>query len=508
MAHSSEAEIETNSERADVDNVLCEEQTGNYSLTLTISADEMSAAITLVPHLKDNQLITPEQVLNILDQHNIVDGIDLNAIEELCHQVCNGKEQRKIVVAATAAPQPGADGWIEALNQIEKNKKLVFEEDEKGRVDLYTLNLFKCVEAGQQIAIVHPPENGEPSSTVTGKLIPPIPGKEVEIRMGEGVRTEDNGTTFISNIAGRADLTDNIISVSEDYIIHGDVDLEVGNITFPGYTEVRGDVLDTFDIYSKKGIKTNGAVGACHLISDGDITIGSMSGRDDGFIRCGGNLKANYLNGVTVECMGSVIVNNEIRNCTIKSADSIMIKNGVISGGECIALNGIEAKDIGAEAGVITKVQSGVYFPEADRLQTLKTQQKSISLQNQFIKRCIGPLKTQATSGSNCKDVLQKRLDILLERQELLKTMQVEVKQQLDSFVFEEHDSNAKINVHRRLKEKVIIALETVTEEIRLERDGPLSVVADVSAGRLRFCTMTPLDINANDAQWDEEEDE
>ena len=338
-------------------------------------------------------------------------------------------------------------------------------------------------------------------------VMPPILGKEPEIRLGSGVRVEEDGTLFISEISGRAELVDNILSVSEDYIVHGDVDLHVGNINFPGFTQVSGDVLDSFDIRSLKGIEVTGAVGACHLISDGDITIGSMSGRNDGLIRCGGNLTTNYLNGVTVECMGTVTVRNEIRNCIIKSAEIIMVKDGVISGGNCVALRGIEAKDVGAEAGATTKLRSGVYFPDEDLLQMLKNQQKSITIQNQFIKQSLGPLDKQAEKDSTTTGAVKKRLKILRERQELLKEMQQEVKQQLNNFIIEDHDSNAKINVHRRLKEKVVISLDAVTEEGRLEHHGPLSVVADATNGILRFCDMTPLNIHAEDAEWNENGD-
>ena len=247
-----------------------------------------------------------------------------------------------------------------------------------------------------------------------------------------------------------------------------------------------------------------GTVGSCHLISDGDVSLGSMTGNGDGLIRCGGNLTANYLNGVTVECMGTVTIKYEVRNCIIKSAEKIIVTNGVISGGQAIALQGIEAKDIGAEAGVATLLHSGIYFPEEDQLQMLKTQQKSIAIQNKFIKKTLGPLNSQQKKDTSATGAIQKRLEILQQRLELLIVMQKEVKQQLNAFVFGEHEGNAKINVHRRLKEKVTISLDTVTEEIRLEHQGPLSVVADPASGILRFCDMTALTVNAEEMELDE----
>ncbi|MDY0191248.1 MAG: FapA family protein [Desulfuromonas sp.] len=488
--------------------VSFEEKTADYNIQVIIATDEMSAAVNLTPLKGKKSSISIENISAALMRAGIIEGIDPLALETLQRGARSGKEQQNVVVATTTAPTPGADGWIEPLIKTQDSDH-EYTEDESGRVDLYTLNLFTCVKAEQKIAVLHPPQLGEASTTVTGKVLAPLMGKELAIRLGSGVRVEENGTSFISEIAGRADLSDNVLSVSEDYIVHGDVDLEVGNISFPGYTNIRGDVLDHFDIYAQKGITVAGAVGSCHLTTDGDVTIGSMSGLDDGLIRCAGNLKANYLNGITVECMGSVTVANEIRNCTIKSADVIMVKNGVISGGECVALNGIEAKDIGAEAGVITKLCSGVYFPEVDRLQKLKNQQKNIAIQNQVIKHILGPLANKAQRDTSITGALKKRLEILEERIDILKVLQKEVNQELDTFVFEEHDSNAKINVHNRLKERVIISLQNITEEIRFEQQGPLSVVADVSNDKLYFAGLSPLSVKAEDVEIpDPEEDE
>ena len=497
-----------NSSNVDFSNdSIYNEQGDNYDLQLMLSDDEMSAKIIIKAHKKDSSLLRVATLMEVLEQNNIVEGIDSKEIKVLCQKACFNAGTYDAIVAQTTPPQPGKDGWIEALIHTDTdNSSPTFNETEAGHLDLYTLNLFSCVKAEQQIAILHPPQLGQSSSTVTGKVLSPILGQEAEIRLGAGVRVEKNGTSFISELAGRADLIDNVISVSEDYIVHGDVDLEVGNISFPGFTNIRGDVLDHFDINAQKGITVNGTVGNCHLITDGDVNIGSMAGRDEGLIRCGGNLVAKYLNGVTVECMGTVTVQNEIRNSTVKAANIIIIKNGVISGGKCVALNGIEAKDVGAEAGVSTSLCSGVYFPEADLLHILKTQQKSIAIQNQFIKRILGPLEKQVNAKKKNSRAAQTRLDILRERLELLQVMQKDVKQQLEGFVYEEHDSNAKINIHRRLKEKVHITLENISEDIRLEHEGPMSIVADVANGKLRFCDMTALDINAENMEFAEEE--
>nr|WP_320049018.1 FapA family protein [uncultured Desulfuromonas sp.] len=501
-------ENETSSFRDAPGTIVHEEHYEEYSLQIVVAEDEMSAVVSILPHCDKEFEIPPQTLLQELSKAGVEDGIDLPAVEALCRFASKGKEQHHILVAATEPPQPGADAWLEIKIRTGKDHDVHLEENEEGKIDLYTLNLFTSVQPEEEIAILHPAEYGEGSSTVTGKVLAPVQGRELEVRLGGGVRVEDGGSRFIAELCGRVDYSENILSVSEDYIIHGDVDLEVGNINFPGYTRVRGDVLDSFDIRSIKGIEIGGAVGNSYLITDGDITIGSMSGRDEGLIRCGGTLKANYLNGVTVECMGDVIIANEIRNCVIKSAGSIMIKNGVISGGASIALKGIEAKDIGATAGVTTRLTSGIYYPEADRLQMLKAKQKSLAIQHEFINHCLGPLKKKAEKEKNDDSATKRRLTILLERLELVKKMQGDVKKELNEFVFEDHEGNAKINVHRRVKEKVVITLETVTEEVRFEQYGPLSIVADTLNNRLYFGEYSALTVLADEMIIEEPETE
>lgn len=380
---------------------------------------------------------------------------------------------------------------------------LEFAEDERGRVDLYTLDLFTCINPGQQIAVIHPPGIGRESATVTGKTLVPKPGNPAAVRVGDGVTLRDDNS-IVSEISGRAEYNDGLISVSEDYNIHGDVDLSVGNIKFPGHVNVSGDVLDDFDITSDKNISVKGTVGACYLSAGGDVKVGGIAGQHEAYIKCRGNLEANYINGARIECMGDVIVANEIRNSTVKSAGRIMVKNGQISGGEFIALKGIEAKIIGAAAGAQTVMTSGVYFPEEDRLMFLKAQKKSIKQQKEFIQRCIGPLEQKVSESKGEGSAQEKRLEILNERLELLEQMDKEVRQELSNFILQEHDGNAKINVQHLLKEKVEIRLENVTEWVRTDYYGPLSIIADKLNLALSFNTYSPLEINAADMEPEE----
>ncbi|MDY0212231.1 MAG: FapA family protein [Desulfuromonadaceae bacterium] len=472
------------------------EETDVWTLQLVLSTDEMQCIASVAPKNADEGLIEPEQILTRMKEARIVEGIDMEQIKRLCALACEGKMVEQVVVAHTEPATPGEDGWLELQVRLGSGMdgQQEFVEDEHGRIDLYTLDLFTCIQPQQRVAWLHPPQPGHDSVTVTGRTLKAEPGTPANVKMGVGVHLND-ANEVVSDISGRAEFSDGIISVSEDYNIHGDVDLRVGNISFPGNVNISGDVLDDFDISSDKDIMVKGTVGSCYLKSGGNISVGGISGQYDTYVKCAGNLEARYINGAYIECMGNVIVANEIRNSTVKSAGTIMVTNGQISSGEFIALKGIEAKIIGAAAGAPTALTSGVYFPESDRLKFLKAQKQSVKKQNEFIRRCIGPLEKKAAGSEN--SVHGKRLEILLERLEVLQEMDKDVRAELANFVMSERAGNPKINVHRVIKEKVEIRLENVHEQIRMDQYGPLSIIPDVLNGILSFNEFSPLAVNA-----------
>lgn len=472
------------------------EETDGWTMQLVLPADEMECLASIAPKNAGKGLIEPEQVLTRMRDARIIEGIDMGQIKQLCALACEGKMVERVVVARTAPATPGEDGWLELKVRLGSGLDGMqeFIEDEDGRIDLYTLNLFTCIKPQQKVAKLHPPQPGRDSVTVTGRILEAEAGTPANVKMGAGVHLND-ANEVVSNISGRAEFNDGVISVSEDYNIHGDVDLRVGNINFPGNVNISGDVLDDFDISSDKDITIKGTVGSSYLKAGGNISVGGISGQYDSYIKCAGNLEARYINGAYIECMGDVIVTNEIRNSTIKSAGVIMVKSGQVSSGEFVALKGIEAKIIGAAAGAPTILTSGVYFPESDRLQFLKAQKQSIKKQNEFIQRCIGPLEQKAAANANSAH--SKRLEILLERLDILKQMDKEVRAELSSFVLSERAGNPKINVHRLIKEKVEIRLGNVCQQIEMDQYGPLSIIPDLLQGILSFNELSPLEVNA-----------
>ncbi len=474
--------------------VLAEYVTDDYSLQLqTCDSDiECRAGIT-VHNLEKSP--APADVMSILRRNNITSSVDLEQVAIFCTEAAQGNNPQNIILARGAEPEPGEDGWFELLVSTGKDVS-EWAEDEFGRVNFKDVQNFSNVDIDEHIGNIYPPTPGTPGKTITDDLIPPLSGKSANVIAGAGVRLSDDGKQAFATRSGRAVFDNNIISIAEEFIVDGDVDLSVGHITFNGFVDIKGDVLDDFNITATKGIKVSGAVGACRIQCDGPVTIGTMTGKGVGKIVCKGTLKANYLNQVTVECWNNIHVAHEVRNSVLKATGSIHIEAGQISGGEAIALEGIEAKAVGARSGIKTQLTSGVYFPENDRLKYLRTRVKSVAEQVKRISEALKSLKKKPLPDNRpaLREAIELRIGILTQRHVNLEEEREELNEELINFSAGEHPTaRAKINVLAKLLEGSVLYLGETSEEIKMERSGPMSIVENTKDGGLRFLSHSPL---------------
>ncbi|MFO7812012.1 MAG: FapA family protein [Pelovirga sp.] len=474
--------------------VLAEYVTDDYSLQLqTCDSDiECRAGIT-VHNLEKSP--APADIMSILRRNNITSSVDLEQVAIFCTEAAQGNNPQNIILARGAEPEPGEDGWFELLVSTGKDVS-EWAEDEFGRVNFKDVQNFSNVDIDEHIGNIYPPTPGTPGKTITDDLIPPLSGKSANVIAGAGVRLSDDGKQAFATRSGRAVFDNNIISIAEEFIVDGDVDLSVGHITFNGFVDIKGDVLDDFNITATKGIKVSGAVGACRIQCDGPVTIGTMTGKGVGKIVCKGTLKANYLNQVTVECWNNIHVAHEVRNSVLKATGSIHIEGGQISGGEAIALEGIEAKAVGARSGIKTQLTSGVYFPENDRLKYLRTRVKSVAEQVKRISEALKSLNKKPLPDNRpaLREAIELRIGILTQRHVNLEEEREELNEELINFSAGEHPTaRAKINVLAKLLEGSVLHLGETSEEIKMERSGPMSIVENTKDGGLRFLSHSPL---------------
>lgn len=469
-----------------------------YTLHLEAHNNQLECRANITVHNVANS-IPPAELISILRNHDIATTVDLEQVAIFCTEAAQGEDPQQFVIAKGREATHGKDGWFELIVATGKEETDLVA-DKSGKVDFKSIQSFSNVEPGQQIGNIYFPTAGEPGETITGKIIPAIEGKPSRIIAGNGVRFSDDGTQAIAEQSGRAVFDNNVLSIAEEFVVNGDVDLSIGHISFNGFVDIKGDVLDDFNITATKGINITGAVGVCQINSDGPVTIGTMAGMGSGKIVCKGTLQARYLNQVEVECWGDVNISHELRNSVIKATGSINIPKGLVTGGELIALEGVEVKILGARAGAKTIATSGIYFPETDRLQYLRTRVKSLVNQIKKIGTTLNTLikKPVAKQRKALREATELRIGILTQRQVNLDEEREELAEELLNFAINEHPTaNPKINVLSAIKEGVSINLGESSEEIATEISGPVSVIENPQLGGFRYLTYSPLKVAA-----------
>lgn len=469
-----------------------------YTLRIESYNNALECRVSVTVHDTDNS-IAPAELITLLRNHDITTTVDLEQVAIFCTEAAQGEDPQQFVIAKGTEAIHGKDGWFELIVATGKEETDLVE-DALGKVDFKSIQTFSNVEPGQHIGTIHPPTKGESGSTITNAVIPPKAGNPSRIIAGAGVRFSEDGTQAIATQAGRAIFDNNTLAIVEEFVVNGNVDLTVGHISFNGFVDIKGDILDDFNITATKGINVTGSIGDCQISSEGPVTIGTMAGRGTGKITCNGTLQARYLNQVNVECRGNVNISHETRNSVIKATGSVNIPKGLATGGEIVALEGVEVKILGARAGTKTTVTSGVYFPETDRLQYLRSHMKSLSEQTRRLGGTLNTLLKQPTTSLRkaLREAIELRIDILTQRNAKLVEEQKKLDEELLQFSAEEHPTaNPKINILGALKEGVSITLGETTDEITTEISGPVSIIENLQFGGLRYLTYSPLKVNA-----------
>ncbi len=448
-----------------------------YQLVFSVSKDELECRAML--EVKPNgQPPGLEELQTYLETDGINTGVDTDALAELLKEAVPGKSVSK-VVASGIPPVTGENGsfaFSVKPADIGQGKSDSKEAGDSDKIDFRSVQQFINVEPDQEIGRILPPGAGTPGTTIRGIPIKPEAGKPLQLKLEKGVRTDtDDDSILISESHGRVKLDGDSIQVLDEYVVDGDVDFAVGNIRFNGFVEVRGDVLDGFQVSASKGMMITGNVGACNLVSHGDIAFCGMNGQGKGTILCGGNITANFIHDSKVECRGDLMIAVELRNCQASCQGRFY--SGLLSGGRYIALKGIEAKRVGSLSAVKTRIQSGVSYHDVNRLEQLLEQLEQLVSRIEASRNDLEQLKSLA-----------------IEKQKLMAAI-IEVRKRRPE------GSNPKVNVKDRIFEGVSIQLGGAIEVFKHEENGPFSLIENSSAGGLRRLPLSSLEQSARDLE-------
>ncbi len=281
------------------------------------------------------------------------------------------------VVARGSPPQDGEDGRPEFLVRRPSREFLIKPD---GSIDFKTRDLFRSVGAGETILIVHPPTPGTPGENVFGESIPARPGRPTQLALGRNVEaeTDPEGRTVVrASGAGQVQFEVRPLSVrvkiTPVLTIPGNVDFQTGNINFKGSAVVRGSILTGFSVTVTGNLTVYGGIEpGARVTAGGDLVVSKGilghpgQGEENPEVKAFGNIRALFAENARVTAEGDLFLRAAM-NASLSANGSIRIDKALV-GGQTIALQAVQAGEIGNIAGTRTEVSCGVSHSVRTRL--------------------------------------------------------------------------------------------------------------------------------------------
>lgn len=396
------------------------------SIHLEISPDAMEAWLTLTP-AAGGKVVSVQNVLDLLAENNVAEGIDLPAIET----ALRAGQVERAVVARGRPPVHGEDGRLESLIPEVRDRRPRINFD--GSTDYRDLGDIFVVHAGDWLMLRHPPGEGTPGRDLLGTVIAAEPGKAVMFasKLAGTQFDTDNPDLLVAAMTGQPVVVSGGMIVEPVYKV-AQVSMASGNIDFDGSVVVAGDVCTGMKVRATGDIEVGGVVDMGTLDAGGNIVVkGGVLGAlgrktgEDCEVRCGGNFHAVYAQQAKVAAGDTIFIDDTAIQCELSAVNHVKVggkKRGNIVGGSVQATYSIAAKVIGSPNRALTRCTIGVnpkLLQEAQELakarDALETQLLEISKLLDFASKNAGRVqpnmveKARVTAAQLSQQIAEKR---------------------------------------------------------------------------------------------------
>ena len=324
-------------------------------MKVDVSEDGMKAIARFYAPSEGGNELSADEILYDLQAKGIVYGV----IEETAASyVANRDYCNDYLIAHGKEVVQGTNGFIEYLFNTNPNTRPKLNED--GTVDFKNLSILNPCSEGQVLAKLTLSKQGEEGINVYGERIAPRDVSTPAFKYGLGCEISEDGLELKSLVSGNVSLVEDTVFVKDVYELN-DVDTASGNIDYKGDVKIRGNVGSGFTVKASGTVEVSGVVESALIEAGEDIIIGrGMNGMGKGELKAGRNIIAKFLENSKVTAGGYVhaeaIINSDVM---AKTDVCVNGKKGNITGGSIRALGVIEAKTIGSEMGVETRIEVG-----------------------------------------------------------------------------------------------------------------------------------------------------
>jgi len=341
---------------------------GQWSISplATISKDRTRAHVDL----RDPSL-TPEEVLEALEQAGVVHGVALEQAWQLFR--LRGPLPRPIVAAVWTEPAPAQSDHIEWHVD-----RCFTSKTSPGAIDFRERGGLCNVTEGDLLATCRRKGPGVQGRLVDGAHVDPPEPEPARIRAGIGVQQgvlEDGSLTFLANRDGVLLYEDDELTVSDLLIIGGDVDYSTGNLSACVPLLIKGDVQVGFEVSADADVYIEGSVEAGTVECSGKLFVGgAVIGSPDTHVSGAKGVQLSRALNATVHSEGDVTFGSSDTGSEVTCNGKLKACEGpgILRGGLYCATQGVFARELGSPLGAPTIVRAGTTANIRRELATIK----------------------------------------------------------------------------------------------------------------------------------------
>ncbi|XOB65780.1 DUF342 domain-containing protein [Deferribacteres bacterium DY0037] len=413
---------------------------------LFISDDGLRAMVNAYPAINNGAPLSADYIIELLKHEHITVNIHRDVIDNAV-KLCNeGAISENMTVAEGVEPIHGKNSQILLNFDPIKNKPKILRS---GRVDYKNIDNIRIVNEGDLLLTKKPATAGVRGLNVRNQEIPPDPGIDIEIQVGEGVRAEKDDSEFYATTDGCVTFVRNTLEVSPIYIVRGNVDYSTGNIVFNGSVHINNDVLSDFSVKAEKDIYIDGLCQDAHLEAGGNIVIKlGVKGDNKGIIKAKGDVCVGYAEGANIEARGNIEIQKYSYHSNLKTGGILeAIKEpGVIAGGTVIAFEEVRINQAGTSGNSRFLINIGTKFYFADELEALKRTKIKYEENKAKIDEFLGSVNLKS------KEVLTNpKVRQLITMRKQIDAKITDVDEQMKTLIKNAHHPRPKLKVAKEL---------------------------------------------------------
>ncbi len=349
-------------------------------LTVELVEDDMLAVMHIVGAYGGKGL-SGADIMHALATAHITKGINKLALKKvlmMSHKLGCGENFTQPVAKGKPAIQGRDTQFIPLVEDITKQVlKPQQTNSDSEKVDMRDLGKTITVSVNDPILRRIPATKGEAGFTVQGKIIPPMPGKDVTFKPGKGTAiSPKNVNILVASEPGLPKLRESGAEV-ENALCVSKVDATTGHIKFKGSVVISGDVEPGMIVKATGSVTVGGFIESSEVQAQGDILVGKgiigHSNHAEGEYSCkvlsGGSITANYAQFAQLKSHGDMNFSVHALNNDIRCGNDLVVldaseKQGTLSGGEAKVGGGVTCLNLGVEGDTMTKIFAFSHFEQ------------------------------------------------------------------------------------------------------------------------------------------------